>query len=147
MTFLAAIFAGLGRAVVGGGWISRGIVYPITAAISAYLGFGLTWEALGFGVAAAVTMWVGWTKWDDQLWMSIRYGLLPWLVAAAFFIAYGGALPCIWAFACTLTGTLYWAILETFKPVRYEIKGYVIDASRIAEFIAGSIIVGGIGFL
>lgn len=147
MNFLAVILGGLGRAVVGGGWVSRGFVYGPTAAISAYLGFGMTWEALVFAGLAAATLTAGWTKWEDGLFMAARYGTLPMIGAVAYTIAYHDNTPIIWAFACVAVGFLYGTMLTLFKRVRVDIKGYVIDANRVAEFVAGSVIIGGLALL
>jgi len=147
MTFLATILGGLSRALVGGGWVSRGAIYAPTAALCAYLGFGLTWEALVFGAVSALTLSAGWTKWDDGPYMAFRYGILPMITAFAYLVATHDPLPMAWGMACAFIGFTYGTMLSLFKRVNIDIKGYVIDASRVAEFVVGSVIIGGISFL
>lgn len=127
---IAVFFAGLSRALVGSGTLTRSIAYPVASGLCAYVGFGLTWWAIPFAVIPALTLWLGYTKWGDPLYMMVRYGVGPTVLAIVYTAIEGNALALVWALGCILVGALYWKLLK-INP-------------RVAETVAGSVIIGGV---
>lgn len=137
---LAIAAAGIGRALVGAGTLSRGIVYPVVAGFAAFVGFGASWWALPFAIVPALTLWLGFTKWEVPAYMAARYGLPAALLA--FVHAWLTTLPgaAAWAIACILIGGFY-------GTMQARLVNRWVDSSRLAEFAAGAVIIGGVAVL
>ncbi len=133
MPFFAAVYAAFGRAMVGAGKWSRWFVYPPVALFSAWVGFGWDWWAVPFGVATAIAMAMGFTKWENWTYMVLRYGAVPFVLTVVYtnFGAQSAALAA-WVMASMLVGALY-SKLQAVDP-------------RFAEAVAGGILIGGMAF-
>lgn len=151
----AVLIAGFGRAMVGDGAWSRGIVYPLTAGFAAFVGFGLSWWTLIFGAVTAVTLSSGFTDWKNKAFMAARFGLPPVAVSAAYvwwmtWPAHPGvsielfALSA-WCLCCALVGAFYSTIQDAWADddSLWLYDPGEKDSSRVAEFFAGAVIQGG----
>jgi len=152
MSFLAIILGAFGRASVGGGWLSRGYVYPLAAALSAYVGFGLSWWALPFGIVAALTFWIGRTDWVNAPYMVARYGAAPASLALIYaYLGYGGPgwyYPLLWGLSCLLVGWLDGRIRLWVHDYELVIRErYSVDGARVAELVDGAVVIGGVALL
>ena len=140
-----ALLGGIARAVVGAGWVSRGIAYPIASAICAFAGLGLTWWAIPFAIIPAVTFWVGYTKWEDRWFMAVRYGAATTLLGSIYFAMTGNWTGLLWGAASMASGIFY---NDLQKHTTWISKlSSKLDSSRVAEFVAGSIVIGGVSLL
>lgn len=144
---MIAFLGGLARSAVGAGWLARALVYPPVALACAWWAFGFSWWALAFAVVPALTLWLGWTRWEDQAYMTARYGAPALILAIVYLIVAGGTYPLIWAAFCAAVGFVYWPMLMAFEDVNVTVLGVHIDGARIAEFIAGTVIIGGVSLL
>lgn len=144
---MIAFLGGLARAAVGAGWVSRSIVYPVAALACSWWAFGWSLWMIPFAVVPALTMWLGWTKWENDKYMAGRYGVPPLLLASVYGLTTGNPWPFAWAWACAAVGFVYWTLLKRFEKVDKTILGVHIDGARIAEFIAGTVIIGGVSLL
>lgn len=162
---IVALLTGLTRALVGAGkYVSRGWGYPLVATLAASAGPGRSalidahglsvldpWVvaiAVLYAVIPAVVLWRGIDGWERQSYMGRHYGIacLALALADIYVRHIGWALP--WAAASYGVGYFYEPLLERFKDVHVRINSRLdIDANRIAEFIAGAVIIGGVAFL
>lgn len=85
--------------------------------------------------------------------MAARYGAAPALLGAVYIAVTGSPWPAAWAFLCGVVGALYWTMLQKFAPISFKVSipftdtKLHIDGARIAEFIAGTVIIGGVSLL
>jgi len=140
-----AWLGGLARMFVGVGWLSRGIIYPPTALLCAWLGFGISWWTIPFALIPALTLWLGWTKWEDPLFMGARYGLPPLVLSGVYGYLTGDYTPILWGASSVLVGISYNVI--QLKATWISKLSSKLDSSRVAEFVAGSVILGGVSLL
>ena len=150
---MIAFIGGLARSAVGAGWLSRGLVYPQVALACAYWAFGWSWRTLAFAAVSALTLWLGRTKWQRSAFMVLRYGALAWVLTVLHVATGGSELSLIWPVMCGLVGHFYDDMLEAFADISFSISlpftdiQLHIDGARIAEFIAGTVIIGGVSLL
>lgn len=147
ISIVACVMAGIGRAVVGAGKLDRAVVYPFISFFASAWAFGVTWWMLPFAIVPMMMIWLGWTKWEDPVWMSIRYGLFPGILAFTYGVMTGDPSAIIWAAACASYGSVDWIVRVKLEPYGFEVLGQQIDSARYAEFLTGAIIVGGVAFL
>jgi len=145
---LAILIASVARAVVGSGHLSRGIAYPIAAALAAYVGFGADWWAVPFTIVPAAVLWLGRTKWEDRLYTVARLGAAPTALGAVHYVLTGHFGGIWWGLACMAMAVIDIDIRERLDHVRIELPGdFVIDSARVAEFVNGAVILGGVALL
>jgi hypothetical protein len=159
---------------VGPTWIGRWSIYPSIAFLSAYIGLadlhhlslaehgaGMIWVAL----IASLNLGLGYTQWENWKWMALRFGL-PSLILVC---------PLLYLDTHPYTGLLYYVALSLFAGLFYPVRekawqrilGQVgrvyplgknihgsfispvswLDSARLAEFVAGACILGGLGIL
>jgi hypothetical protein len=140
LALVAIIIAGLARATEGSGHASAAMVYPGACALAAYCGFGLEWWAIPFAIVPGAVLWLGFTKWEDRLFMAVRYGAAPMFLAVVFDLMTWQLHPGVlaWAVGCAVVGALY----QTLKEVCAGLPIPPPISDRIPEFIAGAWIVG-----
>lgn len=144
---VACILAGLGRAAVGAGWSQRFYTYPLIALFAGLYGFGFHAWAVPFIVVPMLVIWLGWTKWEDPIWMTIRYGLAPGILAITYAFMTNDPTPIAWAMACGGYGAVDGLVRVKLEPYGFTLWGQQIDSARYAEFLTGAIIVGGVALL
>jgi hypothetical protein len=147
------ILGGLARAFVGTGYLSRWAVYPFIALICAFIGlynvtdniFAVCWAAL-----IACHLGLGWTKWEKWKWMLGRFGLpalvltVPLLYLGYISMASAG----IYVVLSLLAGYLYPHREKVFQLLRLNKINYSwVDSARLAEFVAGVAVFGGLSIL
>jgi len=147
------ILGGLARAFVGTGYLSRWAVYPFIALICAFIGlytvtdniFAVCWAAL-----IACHLGLGWTKWEKWKWMLGRFGL-PALVLTVPLLYLGYismASASIYVVLSLLAGYLYPHREKVFQLLRLNKINYSwVDSARLAEFVAGVAVFGGLSIL
>lgn len=175
MIYLMFLLGGFGRAVVGVGHssklLSRWSVYPPIALLSAYVGLAPTLDELEilhlatvFWVALIVSLnlAVGYTQWESWKWMALRFGL-PSLVLILP-LAYIEAVPvlsaCLYLALSVAAGLFYphrQRVFDALGLARFgpdsQSSGFLrvrwswVDSSRLAEFVAGVCILGGLSVL
>jgi len=147
------ILGGLARAFVGTGYLSRWAVYPFIALICAFIGlytvtdniFAVCWAAL-----IACHLGLGWTKWEKWKWMLGRFSLpalvltVPLLYLGYISMASAG----IYVVLSLLAGYLYPHREKVFQLLRLNKINYSwVDSARLAEFVAGVAVFGGLSIL
>ena len=139
MQLLSIVLAGLSRAIVGEGAGSRWLMYPPSAALAAWVGLGMTWWALAFGIVVVLVMALGYTEWENKQFMAFRYGFVP-MGLTILYGSYTGEKMLTWGIACMVVGLFYNQLKVWATSIPWKHR------DRIPEFIAGSIIIGGIAF-
>jgi hypothetical protein len=141
MPFITAIIAGVSRALVGAGRVSRGIAYPVVyALLVAVLYADFSWWAFGIAAVPIATMWAGYTDWFDRWYMLVRYGAPVLAVSIAVSYLGGDQVVAMWWPLCAaLAGLLYGDMKKTFQ--------YLMWPDQLPELVAGAVIIGGAAFL
>ena len=147
MPIVGLLLAGVGRASVGEGLLGRAYVYPVCALLCAYVGLGATWWTLAFAGMAALTFFVGRTRWGDAPYMAVRFGLFPLLLTAFYVWRTGDVMAFGWPFACAVTGWMDGRIRVWAREHVWTWRGFTIDSARCAEFWDGCVIMGGLALL
>ena len=154
------LLSGAGRSMVGTGsgpkWIGRWSVYPPIALLSAYTGLDpilslsdgllLLWLSVG----ASPNLAMGYTQWESWKHMAVRFGLpalltvLPVIVLQGTEVVQGG----IYLTLAVLAGLFYPHRQRVFEFLRLDRLSYSwLDSSRLAEFVAGACVLGGLSIL
>jgi len=155
--FLMFLLGGLGRSLVGTGrgprWIGRWSVYPPIALLSAYIGLApahlgiellvLVWVAL----IASLSMGLGYTQWESWKHMSLRLGLpaLGIVLPLAILLGLAGT-HLLYVSLSVMCGLLYPHRQGVFVLLRLDRAPHYswLDSSRLAEFITGACVLGGL---
>lgn len=147
------ILGGLARAVVGTGYLSRWAVYPFVALICSFVGmYDVTGNIFAVCWAAFISchLGLGWTKWEDWKWMVSRFGI-PSVVLTLPLILLGYVGPVagiVYILLSVGAGYLYPHRERVFQFLRLnKIKYSWMDSARLAEFVAGVTVFGGLSIL
>lgn len=139
MPIIGILISAISRALVGKGAVTRTIAYPVAVLVSAYIGFGIDWWAVPFGLAAGATLWLGYTRWEEEGFMLVRYSLLPLIVTMIYVAVSHNYITLLWPLACAAVGYKY----QDMKDLCQR-KGW---SDQIPEAIAGASILGGLSLL
>lgn len=155
LQFLCLFLGGLGRALVGSGHLSRWSVYPLVAVVCASVGlvqFPLVqvenllvlWAAL----VASLSMGMGYTQWESWKWMAVRFGLPSLVLVAPLLLLHHYHTSALYLLISLSAGLFYPHRQRAFEFLRLDRLNYSwIDSARLAEFVAGACILGGLGLL
>jgi hypothetical protein len=161
------ILGGIGRAIVGTGagpkWIGRWSVYPPIALLSAYAGLAPTLGQSGssgldlltsFGsvgwaaLIASLNLGLGYTQWESWKHMTLRFGLPALTSVLPMIYLHETLSPLLYPLLAVLVGLFYPYRQSAFEGLRLDRLSYSwLDSSRLAEFVAGACILGGLSIL
>lgn len=150
MSILFILLAGIGRVLVGMGRTPRWYTYPPLAMICAGWSLGPTAEAAIVALLSALTVGLGWTKWENRLWQSIRYSTLPLVAAVTALIAQEWTLSVsllLWALSCAAVGAIEIDIRVRLERFGFRVFGRDVSSAQFAEFIIGAVCIGGAALL
>ena len=156
LTVVAFLLGGIVRSLVGAGHVSRWAGYIPCGIVCAAIGLAdlpldlMNMADILWAVLISCHLGLGYTQWEDRKWMVLRFGI-PAVMLAGPLLFFGETN----AFAAGLyillslgAGAIYPDRQKIFEILKLDrIDSSFIDSARLAEFVAGAFILGGMAVL
>lgn len=156
LTAVAFLLGGTVRSLVGAGYVSRWGGYIPCGIVCAAVGLtGLPVDlmnmlAILWAALISCHLGLGYTQWEDRKWMVLRFGI-PALVLAGPLLFFGetdASGAGLYILLSLGAGAFYPSRQKIYEMLKLDrIQSSFIDSARLAEFVAGACMLGGLSVL
>lgn len=156
LTVVAFLLGGIVRSLVGAGYVSRWAGYIPCGIVCAAIGLAdlpvdlMSMADILWAVLISCHLGLGYTQWEDRKWMVLRFGIPAVMLAGPLLFfgeieAFGAGLYILLSLAA---GALYPDRQKIYEMLKLDrIQSSFIDSARLAEFVAGACMLGGLSVL